>query len=120
MGMFGKKLIAALALLIFSSCASPALGKQVNLPAAGIERPAGPASGTIDLESNVLAQNDNSADEKTENSSSSSETKGAGTDSKSTNAEKDNSTKEKSKPLKPFVPSEKIPGEQAVDFPVDI
>ena len=30
------------------------------------------------------------------------------------------STKAKSKPLKPFVPSEKIAAEQAVDFPVDI
>ena len=118
--MSGKKLIAVLALSIFSFCASLALGKHVNLPAAGVERPEGPAFGTIDMEANVLAQNDNSANEKTENSSTSSETKGAETDSKSTNAEKDNSTKEKSKPLKPFVPSEKIPGEQAVDFPVDI
>jgi hypothetical protein len=118
--MSGKKLIAALALLIFSFCAALALGKHVHLPAAGIEHPAGPALGTIDLESNVLAQNDTSADEKTENSSSSSEAKGAESDSKSTNAEKDNSTREKSKPLKPFEPSEKIPGEQAVDFPVDI
>jgi cell division protein FtsN len=31
-----------------------------------------------------------------------------------------NSNDSETKPLKPFVPSEKIPAEQAVDFPVDI
>lgn len=30
------------------------------------------------------------------------------------------STQTKAKPLEPFVPSEEIPAEQAVDFPVDI
>ena len=30
------------------------------------------------------------------------------------------SSEAESKPLEPFVPSEKIPGDQAVDFPVDI
>ena len=33
---------------------------------------------------------------------------------------KDSSTKSKTKPLKPFNPSEEIAAEQAVDFPVDI
>ncbi len=32
----------------------------------------------------------------------------------------DPSAKSRAAPLKPFVPSEKIPAEQAVDFPVDI
>ena len=43
-------------------------------------------------------------------------------DAKSDTKEKDsqNSNETGSKPLKPFVPSEEIPADQAVDFPVDI
>jgi len=43
-------------------------------------------------------------------------------DAKPDTREKDsqNSNEAESKPLKPFVPSEEIPADQAVDFPVDI
>ena len=117
--MFGKKLIAVLALSIFCFCALLALGKHVNLPAAGIERSEGPAFGTLNLASIVFAQNDNTAPDDSEKSKSESEAKGSEAESERVDEEK-KSSKEASKPLKPFVPSEKIPGEQAVDFPVDI
>jgi len=117
--MSGKKLIAVLALAIFSFCASLALGKHVNFPAAGIERPPGPAFETLNLASIVFAQNDNTAPDDSEKSKSESEAKGSEAEPEQVDKEK-KSSKEALKPLKPFVPSEKIPGEQAVDFPVDI
>ncbi len=47
---------------------------------------------------------------------------GETSDSRLDSKEKDsqNSNETESKPLKPFVPSEEIPADQAVDFPVDI
>jgi hypothetical protein len=68
----------------------------------------------------VLAVNENGNLDDQEKTTSGSESKSSDPESKSTTDDKKDATKEKSKPLKPFVPSEKIPGEQAVDFPVDI
>ena len=63
-----------------------------------------------------MADNDNGTSEDKEKSTSGSETNG----SESTDDDKKEASESTSKPLKPFAPSEKIPGEQAVDFPVDI
>jgi len=114
--MFGKQLIAALAALIFIPGGSIAIGMCVDDPSTnngfsdyltfGAEKPA----------SIVLAQNEKPASEDSVTSPSESETgeseAAADDDKKSSAAE--------SKPLAPFVPSEKIPGDQEVDFPVDI
>jgi hypothetical protein len=62
----------------------------------------------------LWAQNDTGEKETSESSKTNTETK----KTESGDDEKDKASK--SKPLKPFIPSEKIPGEQAVDFPVDI
>lgn len=96
------------------------MGKYLNAAVTDIGHPGGPDFNVLNLESNVMAQNDNTAPDDSEKSDSGSENKGSESESKSTTDDKDNSVKTKSKPLKPFVPSEKIPGEQAVDFPVDI
>jgi len=118
--MYGKKLIAAMAVLIFILCASMALGKRVNAPATDHGRPESPAFKTVKQEAIVLAANDNNRPDDTEKATSGSETKGSEIESKTTVEGKEKSSNTKPRPLKPFVPSEKIPGEQAVDFPVDI
>jgi hypothetical protein len=95
---------------------SQALGKGANFQAMDSGHPEGPAFGTLNLGTIVLAQNDKTASEDSEKSTSGSETD----ESEAAADDEKKSSEDKSKPLKPFVPSEKIPGEQAVDFPVDI
>ena len=113
--MFGKKLIAALVGLIVGFCASLALAQHIQFPAAGISLPEDSAFSNLNSSSIVLAQNDNTAaedDEKSKTESEPTESEPAADEKKASESE--------SKPLAPFVPSEKIPGDQAVDFPVDI
>jgi hypothetical protein len=114
--MHGKNFIAVTAALIFSFCASLAEGKGVPLPATDIGRPESPAFATLNPESTVLAQNDDARADDSERSKSGSETDG----SEAAADDEKQSSEDKAKPLEPFVPSEKIPGDQAVDFPVDI
>lgn len=64
----------------------------------------------------VMAQNDERTAEETEKAESGSETG----ESESATDDDQKSSGAESKPLKPFVPSEQIAGEQAVDFPADI
>ncbi len=114
--MFGKKLIAALAALIFILGAKMAIGKRVDGTTAYKGLSASPNFFTVNEEATVLAQNDITAAEDNEKSKSESGTNG----SEVAADDKNKSSSAESKPLKPFVPSEKIPGDQAVDFPVDI
>ena len=117
--MFCKKLIAVMVVLTFILGAPMAMGKCVNAPTTDKELSECPTFGAVKRESIILAQNDNSTSEDKEKTTSGSETKGSEAESERVDEEK-KSSKEASKPLEPFVPSEKIPGEQAVDFPVDI
>ena len=73
-----------------------------------------PVMDTGFVEQTLWAQNDTGEKETSERSKANTETK----KTESRDDEKDKASK--SKTLKPFIPSEKIPGEQAVDFPVDI
>ncbi len=118
--MFSKKLIAVLAALIFISNAPLAMGKRVDAPTTDKQLSDYSTFGAVKRESIILAQNDSSTSEDKEKTTSGSETNGSGSESESTEDDKNKSSDAKSKPLKPFVPSEKIPGDQAVDFPVDI
>ena len=118
--MYGKKLIAVTAASIFLLCLSMAS----EMRAIGLDESSGLAdmqgSNPLKQESIVLAANDNNKPDDTEKATSGSETKGSEPESEPATDDKNKSSNAKSKPLKPFVPSEKIPGEQAVDFPVDI
>ena len=118
--MFCKKLIAALAALIFILGAPMAMGKRVNAPTTDRQLSEYPTFGAVKRESIIFAQNDSSTSEDKEKTTYGSETNGSGPESESADDDKNKSSNVKSKPLKPFVPSEKIPGDQAVDFPVDI
>lgn len=105
-----------LAIWIFCLCMSQALGKGANFPAMDNGYPEGPACGNLNLASVVLAQNEENAADESNKSKPGSETDG----SEAAADDEKKSSKAKSKQPAPFVPSEKIPGDQAVDFPVDI
>ena len=108
------KTIVVTIVLVFGMSAAPAVGTAADLPVAGLGRVIVPATVSIYTGQALWAQNDTGENEKAESSEPDAGTK----ESESTEDDKGKTTK--SKPLKPFVPSEKIPGEQAVDVPVDI
>ena len=116
--MYGKKLIAAMAAWIFLMGVPVASGMR----SIALDESPGLADrrGSNPLKQNsiVLAASDNNKPDDTEKTTSGSATKGS--ESEPAADDKNKSSNAKSKPLKPFVPSEKIPGDQAVDFPVDI
>jgi hypothetical protein len=114
--MHGKNFIAVLAALIFIFCASLAVAEGAPFQATAIGRPVVRTFATLNLESKILAQNDKAASDDGDKSISESETD----ESEAAAGDEKKSSEDKAKPLKPFVPSEKIPGDQAVDFPVDI
>ena len=114
--MFCKKPIAALAALIFFVGASMAIGKGVDSVIRYDINSDNPIFDLEELSSILLAQNDKSTSQESEESKSESAT---GESDAAADDDKKSSETE-SKPLKPFVPSEQIPGEQAVDFPADI
>ena len=118
--MCGKKFIAALAVLTILMYAPINLAKQVNAAVTSHQRSRGPTTGAEKQESIVFAQNDNSTPDDKAKTTSGTDTTESKPESAPAEDEKNKSSKAESKPLKPFVPSEKIPGEQAVDFPVDI
>jgi hypothetical protein len=67
-----------------------------------------------------LAENEGSAPNGKDESRATSEKEIGKSASESGSGKSEQSKKAKSKPLEPFVPSEEIAAEQAVDFPVDI
>lgn len=109
-----KTIVVTIA-LIFGLSGLQARGGLFELPAGDPVQLEVTDYGTLDLEPTLWAQNDIGENEKSESSKSDTETK---KNTGSTDDDKDKASK--SQPLKPFIPSEKIPGEQAVDFPVDI
>ena len=114
--MFDKKLIAALAMLIFIMDPAMAMGQQVDTsdPYNGFSNNSN--IGAEKRVSIVLAQNDKAAVDEGEKSESEPQT----SESEAADDDKKKSSDTESKPLDPFVPSERIAGEQAVDFPADI
>jgi len=77
-------------------------------------------STALNTETIRLAENEGSAPINDEESQAAPENEVVKSASESGAGKSEQSTKAKSKSLKPFVPSEEIAAEQAVDFPVDI
>ena len=75
---------------------------------------------TENTETIRLAENEGSSPNSNDESRAASENEVGKSASESGTGKSEQSNKTKSKPLKPFVPSEEIAAEQAVDFPVDI
>ena len=114
--MYNKKLITALVALIVIPSATMAIGKHINSVTSHKMFSDNLLFDAREQASIVLAQNDKGAPEENENTesgSSANESDGAAEDDKK-------SPEAESKSPKPFVPSEQIAGEQAVDFPADI
>jgi len=105
-----------MATLIFILGAQMAMGKPVDGTATYKGLSVSPNFYIVNEKATVLARNDQTASEDSEKSISGSKTDG----SEAAADEEKQSSEDKAKPLEPFVPSEKIPGDQAVDFPVDI
>ena len=72
------------------------------------------------IQSMVLAENEGGTPADNEETKIDANSKGSEPESGSKTGSNDRSTKSKAAPLKTFIPSEKIPAEQAVDFPADI
>ena len=115
-----NNLIAVMAVLILSLCPPMAVAKRVDAPAPVYHISENPIFSAEKERSIILAQNDNSTPDDKDKTTSGTDTTESKPESAPAEDEKNKSSKAESKPLKPFVPSEKIPGEQAVDFPVDI
>ena len=77
-------------------------------------------SSIVKQKSIVLAENDGSAPVDKEETEIGSSSKGSEPESDPKTDSDDRPTPKKAAPLKTFIPSEKIPAEQAVDFPADI
>ncbi len=118
--MWGIKFVAVMAVVILGLFSPMAMGKHVEIPSSENDYLEDPTFGAEKEGSIVLAQNDKSTSEDQGKAAPGSSTTESKPESEpADDAKKEPSTAE-SKPLQPFVPSEKIPGEQAVDFPVDI
>jgi hypothetical protein len=121
--MYAKKLMATMAVIVTVLCAPMVLGKRSNTAFTDHAYSGSVIFGTIYQELNLLVQNDKTAPDDSDDQKKTrtgSETKGVAPESEPVTNDKKKTPNVKSKPLKPFVPSEKIPGEQAVDFPADI
>ena len=75
---------------------------------------------TLKMETIVLAENERNTTEDKNNTASGTQDQTPEPGTALETDSSDPSAKSRATPLKPFVPSEKIPAEQAVDFPVDI
>ncbi len=104
--------------LILNTPPVPA-GRPV-FPAPPSQQEAGLRTAEFNQPSLVLAENDqNTAEDQSQSADSQKDRLPAsGADPKENGGR--NSDAAATKPLKPFIPSEKIPADQAVDFPVDI
>jgi hypothetical protein len=115
-----NKIISTLAISMFIMMAPMTRGMVPIVPGADTDRTDIMPSATVSQNPILLAEDkENTAGEKAQGATGANEPvsepeSGLETDNK------DSSAKSKTKPLKPFNPSEEIAAEQAVDFPVDI
>lgn len=117
------KRITAISVLVTVLWAPLTIGQRADTPDTGCDHSKSMVFDTIYIEPLFFAQSDKKApedlDEK-EKTGADSSTEKAELESAQTVDGSNKSTNTPPKPLKPFLPSEKIPAGQAVDFPVDI
>jgi hypothetical protein len=115
-----QKITVGLILLVFTTGAPPAVGKIFHVP--DIATVGAASHGTLKLKRNsiVVAQNEPDPDEGKNKPAVDTENQASGSGNENTENRRKNPDEEKPEPLKPFVPSEEIAAEQAVDFPSDI
>jgi hypothetical protein len=118
--MKNKKIIFAITLMTvaLSSPANPGGNPRASGPTA--ERT--PNIGSIQIKQHLViaAENGPDAAQSQTHTATDNKERTAGPGSENAESSSENSEDAAAKPLKPFVPSEKIAAEQAVDFPADI
>ena len=118
--MKSKKIKLVLILWIFTASATAAVGKSFHVPDLATVDVAGPSTLNISRDSIVVVQNDPDPDESKNKPAEDTENRASGTGEEITEDRRKNAEENRAEPLKPFVPSEEIDAEQAVDFPSDI
>lgn len=112
--------ITAIAVLLYSMTAPLGAGIPQGHPGGVSETAEFMHSTPPNTEPIELAENTGSTSNSSEESRAASNNEAQESASESGTDKNEQSADTKSKPLKPFVPSEEIAAEQAVDFPVDI
>lgn len=118
--MSKNKNISAIALLIFFMNTSLTQGMGTFTQHVNPARTESLSSTIVKQKSMVLAENEGSTSADIDETKIDSNSKGSEPESGPKTDSNDRSTKSKAAPLKTFIPTEKIPAEQAVDFPADI
>jgi hypothetical protein len=118
--MKNKKIIFGITLITYAmiSAASPA-GSPI-VPRKTAERADDIGSPPIKQNLLLAAENEQTVAESKDQATADKNERAPGSGSENKESSSKNSADTAAKPLKPFVPSEKIAAEQAVDFPADI
>ena len=108
-------------MLVAFSMSSPANPDSSPLvPEKTAERTDSIGTADVKQDLSVVAENEQDPAESKSSTASDKDNQTSGSESKTKQQSGKNSDDAATKPLKPFVPSEKIAADQAVDFPVDI
>ena len=118
--MKSKKIILGLILLTFTMGASVTIGRSYHVPDINTVRIESIRTLKIKQNAIVVAENEPDLAESESKPAADKKNRASGSGEKITENSSKSSDDEKTKPLKPFVPSEEIAAEQAVDFPIDI
>jgi hypothetical protein len=118
--MKNKKIIFAITLMTFAMSSPPSPGGGPLAPGPTAERTASTGTHPIKQQLMIAAENGPDAAQSQTHTATDKKERTSGSRSESTRNSSKKSDDAAAKPLKPFVPSEEIAAEQAVDFPVDI
>jgi len=118
--MHRDKLISAIAVLLFSMSAPITPGMEALVADRNPGRTDILHLTTLKQETIILAENEENTTEDKNHTASGTQDQAPEPGTALETDSSDPSAKSRAAPLKPFVPSEKIPAEQAVDFPIDI
>jgi hypothetical protein len=114
------KITLGLILMAASTSIPATVGKIFHVPDIATVGAASLGTHKISRDSIVVAQNEPDPEEGENKPAVDTENRASGSGKEGTENRRNNSDEKKPEPLKPFVPSEEIDAEQAVDFPSDI
>jgi hypothetical protein len=118
--MKSKKITLGLILLVFTADTTAAIGKSFHVPDITTVGAASLGTLKISRDSIAVAQNEPDHNESKSKPAVDAKNRASGSGEEITENRRNNPDEAKPESLKPFVPSEEIPAEQAVDFPSDI
>jgi hypothetical protein len=118
--MKNKKIIFAIAFMAFAMSSPPSPGGSPLAPDPIAEQTASIGTTLIKPQLLIAAENGPDAAQSQTHTAADKKERTSGSGSENAESSSKKSDDAAAKTFKPFVPSEKIPAEQAVDFPVDI